>query len=68
MGSGRKNLKRYEHNLTRRAATRKPRASILIVCEGERTETLYFKAMKADQRLGLTSVHLDVLCVSGKHA
>ena len=37
-----------------------PRRSILIVCEGEKTEPLYFKAMKSDRDMGLTTVHVEV--------
>jgi hypothetical protein len=61
MGPARRNSRKHEHRLTRRAATRTPRATILIVCEGAKTETSYFKAMKADPGAGLTSVHVDVL-------
>lgn len=51
---------RSDQSFSRRKATRAPRKSILIVCEGEKTETLYFEAMKADRDLGLTTVRIEV--------
>lgn len=51
---------RSERSLSRRGAFRAPRRSILIVCEGEKSETLYFEAMKADRDMGLTTVHVEI--------
>lgn len=47
-------------DLGRRGAFRAPRKSVLVVCEGEKTETIYFKAMKVDKSLGLSSVYVEV--------
>lgn len=44
--------KRGPHrNFQRRSLRRSPKARVLVVCEGERTEPLYFKAMRDDFRL-----------------
>lgn len=36
------------HRGTRRVAVRRPRLRFLIVCEGTRTEPLYFEAIRAE--------------------
>ena len=38
-------------NFQRRPSRRSPKARVLVVCEGERTEPLYFKAMRDRLRL-----------------
>lgn len=60
MARSRGNRERSEQSLFRRGVSRTPRRSILIVCEGEKTEPLYFKAMKADRDMSLTTVHVEV--------
>lgn len=60
MARSRGNRERSERSLSRRGPSRAPRRSILIVCEGEKTEPLYFKAMRADHDMGLTTVHVEV--------
>lgn len=44
--------------LSRRTGTRPPRRRILIVCEGEQTEMLYFRALKRDFRLTAASIDI----------
>ena len=60
MARSRGNRERSEKSLSRRGPSRAPRRSVLIVCEGEKTEPLYFKSMKADRDMGLTTVHVEV--------
>ncbi len=43
----------------RRKAFKEPRKSILIVCEGEKTEPIYFNALK--KRLGMAIVDVEVV-------
>ncbi len=43
----------------RREAFREPRKSILIVCEGKKTEPIYFKALK--ERLRLIMVDVEIV-------
>jgi len=43
----------------RREAFKEPRKSILIVCEGEKTEPIYFKALK--ERLRLIMVDVEIV-------
>ena len=38
-------------NIQRRPSHRSPKARVLVVCEGERTEPLYFEAMRDRLRL-----------------
>ena len=42
----------------RREAFKEPRKSILIVCEGEKTEPLYFNAVKQELRLIMVDVEI----------
>lgn len=49
-------------HLQRRPATREPYASVLVVCEGSKTEPNYFEALRAEY--GLSS--LNVAIVSGE--
>lgn len=44
--------------LTRQAARRAPYASLLIVCEGEKTEPLYLQEIRQDMRLSTANVHV----------
>lgn len=60
MAQSRGNRERSERSLGRRRPVREPKRSILIVCEGEKTEPLYFGSMKADRDLGLTTVHIEI--------
>ena len=46
------------HDLSRRGGNRQPRRRILIVCEGERTEALYFEALKKDFRLPNANINI----------
>ena len=46
-------------DLNRRKAYKEPRKSILIVCEGEKTEPIYFNALK--RRLGLIMVDVEII-------
>ena len=54
-----KRLVEYE----RRKAFREPRKSILIVCEGEKTEPIYFNALK--KRLRLIMVDVEIVGKGG---
>ena len=45
-------------NYKRREAFREPRKSILIVCEGEKTEPIYFNALKETLRLIMVDVEI----------
>jgi len=45
-------------NYKRREAFREPRRSILIVCEGEKTEPIYFNALKEKLRLIMVDVEI----------
>jgi hypothetical protein len=45
--------------LRRRGGTRLPRRTLLIVCEGEQTEFLYFQALKHD--FHLANVQIDIV-------
>ncbi len=58
--------RRSYSSLQRRKPTREPRACILIVCEGKKTEPAYFLAMR--KRLGLTSVEVEVIGGNGGSA
>ena len=42
----------------RRKAFREPRKSILIVCEGEKTEPIYFNSLKSNLRLAMVEVEI----------
>lgn len=54
-----KRLKRQERQ--RKMATRQPRQYFLIVCEGQKTEPLYFEALKKDLPKGvLENVTVDI--------
>ncbi len=60
---GRKVQRRHpwsEPRLARKGPSRATRRAILVVCEGEKTEPLYFNALKRDRGLGLTAVHVEV--------
>ena len=46
-------------DLNRRKAFKEPRKSILIVCEGEKTEPIYFNALK--KRLRLIMVDIEII-------
>jgi len=45
-------------DLNRRKAFKEPRKSILIVCEGEKTEPIYFKSLKDQLRLAMIDVEI----------
>lgn len=47
---------RSNASLRRGAPSREPRAYVLIVCEGEKTEPNYFKALREDKKLKTTEV------------
>jgi hypothetical protein len=49
---------RHLKELARRPGRRAPRASILIVCEGEKTEPSYFKALRVALRLQTAEVEV----------
>lgn len=52
--------RRTLRDLQRRRPFRHPRESVLIVCEGEKTETQYFDAMRNELRLQkFVEVHVD---------
>ena len=46
-------------DLRRRKAKRAPYAKVLIVCEGEKTEPLYFEDLVSDNRLNSANVEID---------
>ena len=50
-------------NYKRREAFKEPRKSILIVCEGEKTEPIYFNALK--ERLRLIMVDVEIVGEGG---
>jgi len=50
---------RKPENLRRRKPIKSPRKTILIVCEGEKTEPLYFKAFRRELRLSTIEVVVD---------
>ena len=56
-------LKRRKHKgkreLARKAATIPERRRVLIVCEGEKTEPIYFRAVRARLRLTTADVRVD---------
>ena len=43
--------RRGPHSVKRRPSRRSPKARVLVVCEGARTEPLYFRAMRDRLRL-----------------
>ena len=45
--------------IRRQPGNRKPRKVILIICEGEKTEPLYFEALKRDLRI--SSVNIQII-------
>ena len=45
-------------DLNRRKAFKEPRKSILIVCEGSKTEPIYFKSLKDQLRLAMIDVEI----------
>jgi len=45
-------------DLNRRKAFKEPRKSILIVCEGEKTEPIYFNSLKSKLRLAMVEVEI----------
>ena len=53
-----KSKSRRLKNLRRRASVKKPRARILIVCEGAKTEPNYFDFLK--KQLGLSAIEVEV--------
>lgn len=63
--SGRKKSKRSRsiREMYRRTGTRDPRRLFYIYCEGERTEPLYFKAMR--QELRLPTIDIRVIGAGG---
>ena len=52
----RKNRSRSRNELGRKSPTRIPRRSILIVCEGEKTEPNYFEGLKKKHRLHTSGI------------
>jgi hypothetical protein len=56
---GRKDHRRRLRDLRRRGPTRQPRDSILIVCEGEKTEPNYFDDLR--RALALTTVEVEII-------
>ena len=50
--------RRTPRSYARRAATREPYASILIVCEGGKTEPNYFKGLRIAYRLSNANIHV----------
>ncbi len=57
-------VKRRRRYPSRRPPRRKLRDIILIVCEGEKTEPLYFNKLKRECRLSSLNIHCDI--VSGR--
>lgn len=55
----RKNRSRNSKSLARRRPFKRPRRSVLIVCEGSKTEPKYFRALC--QKLKLTSAEVEVV-------
>jgi len=53
-----KNRSRSRNELGRKSPTRIPRRSILIVCEGEKTEPDYFKGLRKKYRLSTLEVEI----------
>ena len=49
---------RRDKDLRRRRPVKRPRETVLIVCEGEKTEPLYFKFLRIE--LGLSTVEVEV--------
>lgn len=45
-------------DISRRIANRSENKKILIVCEGQKTEPLYFAALKKDYRLHATEIRI----------
>jgi len=60
---GRKDRSRCLKNLRRRGPSRRPRAAVLIVCEGAETEPRYFRSLR--RRLKLTTTEVEVADDSG---
>lgn len=50
---------RIFHDLRRRPPTRVPRARILIICEGIKTEVGYFTELKRQERNSLVEIEVD---------
>jgi len=49
-----RNINDYE----RKEASKEPRKSVLIVCEGEKTEPIYFNSLKSNLRLAIVEVEI----------
>jgi len=55
---GKNDRRRSSRSLRRRRPSKKPRKVVLILCEGEKTEPNYFKALRS--KLGLSTVEVEV--------
>ena len=57
--SGQKRKSRPLSSLSRKPGRRQPRERVLIVCEGEKTEPLYFRALRRHLRLSSVEVTIE---------